>query len=448
MIGFAPGLADRLVRLALAALLAFLAASCGSGAVSGPAPVIVPGPLSISPASATLYSDLPTNFVISGGNGSYIITSSNQAVIPLSGAFTGGTLVVVPNAVAADTPVTLTVSDTARTAAVTAALTVKPRTVSNVVTVTPSASQSAACGTAVCSGGDAEVSVVLTQGGVPLTNRTVRFDVISGDVRIITSAPGLSETLSLSDTTTTDSTGTARMRIRVLSEATSQTALLQVTDTSSGFTQRTAITIAPSSNAPLNAQPSTITFKGTTANTCATGIQADVIVFGGRPPYQISQPGTFQVDPRVVTASGGRFTVRATGQCTAGSAIAVVDANGATVTVNAINTLSDVVPTAPTPTPDFSVSPTSVTLGSCTETANVALAGGAGAGSYFAASGNSAITATVSGNTGSIRRTTGAPTATPPPSPISVAFSDGQTTKQVTVNLAGTGAPPATGPCP
>lgn len=442
MIRFAPGLADRLFSLALALFAATAVTSCGSGAVSGPAPVVTPGPLSITPAAATLFSDLPTDFFIRGGNGSYIITSSNQAVIPISGAFSGtagGVLTVVPNQVGADTDVTLTVSDTAGTTPVGAALTVKPRTVSNVVTVTPSASQSAACGTAVCSGGDAEVSVRLSQAGIPLRNRTVRFDVVSGDIRIITSSPGLPEILNLSANTTTDDTGTARMRIRVLPEANSQTALLQVTDTSSGFTQRTAITIAPASNAPLNAQPSTITFKGTAPNTCADGIQADVIVFGGRPPYQISRPGSFQVNPTVLTASGERFTVRAIGQCTSGSAIAVVDANGATVTVNAINSLSDVVaPVTPVASP-FSVSPVTVSLGSCSDIANVTLSGGSGA--YIASASNTAIRVVVNNNLGSISRTS--PSAAVA-SPQTVKFSDGKSTMDVTVDLVGVAA----GPCP
>ncbi|MGZ5063792.1 MAG: hypothetical protein ACXWAU_18065, partial [Usitatibacter sp.] len=427
---------QRLAAAALSVLSLVVLASCGSGAVSGPPPVPTPGTISISPTSATLFSDLATNFIITGGSGTYIITSSNQAVIPISGAFTGNVLAVVPNAVASDTNVTLTVSDTAGSPPVTAALVVKPRTVNNTVTVTPSASQSAACGTAVCSGGDAEVAVVLSQAGIPLANRQVRFDVISGDIGIITSPAGLPESTSLTATTTTDNTGTARVRIRVTPNATAQTALLQVTDVSSGFTQRTAITIAPSSNAPLNAQPGTITFKGTAANTCASGIQADVIVFGGRPPYQISQPGTFTVSPSVVTLSGGRFTVGATGQCTAGSAIAVVDNNGATVTVNAINTLSDVTP--PT-VPAFSVAPTDVTLNTCTDVASISLVGGTG--SYFANSGNSAVSATANGSTGSIRRSSPSAALT---GPVRVAFSDGQANREVTVNLSGLAA----GPCP
>ena len=361
-------------------------------------------------------------------------------MISIGGALTGGSvLTVVPNQVAADTNVTLTVSDTAGTAAVTAALVVKPRTVSNILTVTPSASQSAACRTAVCSGGDAEVSVMLSQAGIPLRNRQVRFDVVSGDIRIITSSAGLPESLSLTATTTTDDTGTARIRIRVLPDANSQTALLQVTDTSSGFTQRTAITIAPSSNAPLNAQPSSITFKGTTPNTCADGIQADVIVFGGRPPYQISQPGSFQVGPTLLTASGQRFTVRAIGQCTSGSAIAVVDSNGSTATVNASNTLSDVVAPVTPATSPFGVAPTTVALGSCNDIANVTLSGGSG--SYIGSASNSVIRVNINNNLGSISRFTPSAAVT---SPQTVRFSDGKSTSDVTVTLG----PGAMAACP
>jgi hypothetical protein len=423
-------------------VLAMLAACSGN---VGEAPSTTPtGPIVISPSEATLFSDLPTTFVVTGGNGSYILTSSNQAVVPLAGLFTGGnTFTVVPGPVAADTPVILTVRDTGTAAAATATLTVRPRTISNVVTITPSSSQSAACGTAVCSGGDAEVKVVLAQNGVPLVGRQVRFDVISGDVRIITSPAGVPETLGTSGTTTTDDTGTARMRIRVMADATSQTALLQVTDTNSGFTQRTSVTIAPSSNAPLNAQPSTIVFQGTAPETCANGVAADVIVFGGRPPYLISQPGSFAVSPTVVTNSGGRFTVTATGQCSAGSQIAVVDGNGATVSVTASNRLSDVPAPTPTPTPTptpISATPNPVTLNSCSAVANVNLTGGSG--TYFATSGNPSVRATTNGSTGSIFRDPNSPN--PGTTAVTVTFSDGTRTTNVLVNLTGE----ASGQCP
>jgi hypothetical protein len=426
---------DRIARTALAFLALAGLNSCGSGAVSGPPASTTT--LSISPSTATLYSDQPTIFAVTGGTGTYFVTSSDQAAVPLVTSFSGNTLTVVPNPVITDTPVTLTVRDSGTAAPVTAALTVKPRTLSNVVTVTPSASQSAACGSAICAGGDAEVKVTLAQGGVPLVGRSVRFDVVSGDFRIISSDPGLQESTSLSATVVTDATGTARIRVRVLSDASAQTGLLQITDVGSGSTQRTGIPIAPSSNAPLNAQPNTIVFQGVQANTCASGISADVIVFGGRPPYSISQPGSFQVAPTLVTNNPGRFTVTAIGQCSAGSQIAVVDGNGATVTVTASNVLSAVQP-APTPTvPTFTVSPGSVTLASCGDVANVAITGGSG--SYFAASGNSQVTAIVTGNAGVIRRLRNSvpPGPQTAPASVDVAFSDGITSRIVNVTVTG-----------
>jgi hypothetical protein len=425
-----------LARLVLAVVTLAGIGACGSGAVSAPPVVVTPGPITILPDTATLYSELPTTFVVSGGNGNYIVTSSNQAVVPVVASFTGVSFTVVPNPVAADTPVTLTVRDTVSTTPVTATLTVKPRTVSNVVAITPSASQSAACGSSVCAGGDAEVRTTLTQAGIPLRGREVRFDVVSGDFRIITSPAGAPETLSLSGSTLTDSTGTARMRIRVLSDASPQTALLQITDTSSGFFQRTSVGIAPSSNAPLNAQPDRISFVGPDAVRCASGIAADVVVFGGRPPYSITQPGTFQVSPVLVTANGGRFTVTATGQCSSGSPIAIVDNNGATVTVTAANALG----TSASPTP-MVVSPSTVTLDACSSIANVTIAGGQGPGSYFAAAGSGAVVVGISGSMASIRRQSGTPAAA---TPVQVGISDGRQVAQVTVNLSGPGA----GACP
>jgi hypothetical protein len=426
-----PG-ASRLAAGALAALASLALGSCGSGAVSSTSATTTSGPITITPATATLFADLPSVFVVNGGNGSYIVTSSDQQAVPAAGALKGpGPFTVVPNQVAADTPVTLTVSDTAGSTPANATLTVKPRTVSNVVTVTPSASQPAACGTAICSGGDAEVKVALSQAGVPLVGRIVRFDVVSGDVRIITSAPGDPENDALSGTTTTDSTGAAIVRVRVLADATSQTALLQITDVSSGSTQRTSITIAPASNAPLNAQPSTIVFQGVDAGTCATGIQADVIVFGGRPPYLVSQPGSFSVSPTVITNNGGRFTVGATGQCTSGSQIAVVDSNGATVSVTASNKLSDL--PAPVTTVPFQVSPSSATLASCNAVANFTLSGGSG--SYFGTSEDSRLDVRINGNVGSVQA------KSPSDWPMSsgsqntrITFSDGKLSAQVTVD--------------
>jgi hypothetical protein len=447
-----PGAWRRLASLALAAFACMQLAGCGGSVSPLPTPPSV-GPLAIAPSTATLYSDLPTTFVITGGSGVYTVVSSDQSIVPVAGLLNGASFTVAPNQVATDTQVTLTVRDNAGSLPVTAALTVKPRTINNSVTVTPSSSQSAACGTAICSGGDAEVKAVLSQAGVPLASRMVRFDVVSGDLGIITSAPGNPETTATTATVVSDSTGTARVRIRVSPDATSQTAILQITDVSSGFAQTTSVAIAASTNAPLNAQPNTIRFTGPNSTTCSTGTSADVIVFGGRPPYQISQSTAYTVDPLTVANSGDHFTITSTGQCSQqnvdssgnvtflGTPIAIVDANGGSEIVTVINTPA---PATPATSP-FAVAPGSVTLDSCQSQATVALVGGAGLGHYFAASGSNAVLVDVVGNKATIRRQvydpggtgTGPISTGPLPSPVNLAFSDGQTTQPVTVTLTG-----------
>lgn len=424
----------RWMRLILAFGAVALLSACGSGAVSGPPAAVAP--LAVTPSTATLYSELPSAFTLTGGAAPYFVTSSDQATVPVIGTVAGSTFTVIPNPVVAETSVTLTVSDSGSTTPATVSLTVRPRTVSNTITITPSATQPAACGAAICAGGDAEVKTTLLQGGLPLRNRIVRFDVVSGDFRIITSAAGAPEALSLSGTTTTDDTGTARVRVRVLADAPAQTGLLQITDVGSGFSQRASLTVAPSSSSPLNAQPDRIAFIGRDSDTCANGVRADVIVFGGRPPYSITQPGTFAISPLVVNSSGERFTVTAIGQCTSGSPIAVVDTAGNTVTITATNSVAGI----NVSTPALVVSPQTVTLNDCqTQQATVTLAGGLG--TYFAATGSTVVDVRVDGTTGVINRRPGTGAIT---TPVQVGFSDGRSVVQVTVNFEGAGA----GACP
>ncbi len=417
--------------LSLALVLAAVT-GCGSGAVSAPATTPTATPVTVLPATATLYAGLPTTFTISGGVAPYFLTSSDQAVIPLSTTTSATSFTVVPNAVAAESPVTITVRDFLGTLG-SASGNVKVRTISNVVTVTPSSSQPAACGSALCAGGDAEVAATLSQGGIAIQGRTVRFEVVSGDVRIITSPAGSGETLDLSVATTTDSAGVARIRVRALANAAAQTALIQAIDVVSGSFQRIGIQIAPSSSSPLAAFPSQLTFVGPTADTCANNVSAEVIISGGRPPYSISQPGNFLISPTTVSSSGGRVTVTAIGQCSAGSSIAIVDSNGSAVTITASNRLSE-----STPTP-LVVAPNTVTLDTCTAQANVSIAGGTG--TYYIASGSGSITASLAGsNLATIQRAAASGTAS---SPVSVGFTDGRTGQSVTVNLVGA----ALGPC-
>ncbi|HET7549504.1 MAG TPA: hypothetical protein VFJ86_17200, partial [Usitatibacter sp.] len=263
----------------------------------------------------------------------------------------------------------------------------------------------------------------------------VRFEVVSGDVRIITSAPGAPEVDSASTVATTDGTGTARIRIRALPGATSQTALLRVTDLASGFSQTTSVAITSTTNTPLSAQPTTISFTGPNANTCASGPAATVIVTGGIPPYTVSQPGAFAVNPQVLGSSGSHFNVTPNGQCSADSAIAVVDSTGASVTVTASNAPGTVA-VAP-----FIVAPDEITFTDCGQQADVVAAGGTG--SYFASNSSAFLTVRPTATTvftismPPVNATPGSGASSVPLGDLQVGFSDGQTALPVTVHVTG-----------
>jgi hypothetical protein len=421
-------LADSLVAFA-GLVVAAVVSGCGGGGVSGPA--VTTGALAISPVTATVFSDVPVKFVVTGGTAPYFITSSNAAALPVpSGAYNYNELTLVPGTVGADTSVTISATDAKNSTSVSSTVTVRPRTVSNVVTVTPSAT----CSGALCSGSDAQVSAVLMQNGVPLAGRTVRFTVASGALAVVTSLNG-SEILSSTGTAVTDINGRATITVRAFDGAALQTALLDITDLTSGSTVRTAITIAPPAlptPAALAAQPGTLTFSGTQSGTCAQSGAADVIVFGGTPPYSITQPAGFTVTPSVLGSSGDRFTVEPTGQCVASATIGIVDRLGASTTVAVSNTQSSA-----SPPPTFTVTPTAVTLSSCNDQATVLLTGGTG--SYFGSGSGGPVTADAFGsNTGTVSRTPGTGPLTSA-GPYNVAFSDGQTSRTVAVTVTNFG---------
>ena len=422
-------------RLAGAFLVSVLAASCGSGAVSPQ--VVDPDTITILPGSATLYAGMPTTFSIAGGTGQYIITSSNQSVVPVSGTANQGAFVVVPNAVLADTTVTLTVRDTSTTPSTTATLLVKPNGINNSITVTPSGTQGGSCAPAVCSGGDAEVRATLSVGGVPLPGHTVRLQVLSGDFRFIVTPPGQStEVLATSVDVTSDQLGGVSARIRALVDAPNQTPLFQVTDLDSGAFQRSSFLIAQSTGTSPGflVTPESVEFSGRFTGQCAQNVSAIFYVFGGMPPYSVlnTAPSAFSLFDPIVDESGEGFAIAARGVCATDAAFVVRDAQGRTVTVTASNVEGSTTPT------DVVAAPDTVVLTSCTSTASVTVSGGLGPGSYFVGGGSSVLLATVSQGTLTIRRRVGSgvvpPTVPPAPPPeFQVGVSDGRTSDTVTV---------------
>ena len=430
------------LRLAAGFAAALLVGSCGSGAVSNT--VVDPTTLTILPANATLYSGMPTTFSITGGNGQYIVTSSDQAVIQTTSDITSAhSIELVANPVLAERVVAITVRDTGTTPVATATLTVRPNPVANNITITPSSTQGGSCAPAICSGGDALITATISTGGIPLPGHTVRLEALSGDFRFIISPPGSVEVLSTVTDVTSDQVGKVQARIRVLADAPNQTGLLQVTDLDSSASQRASFLIAQSTGTSPGffITPSSLTFTGPRADQCAgSTARATFFIFGGVPPYTIFNTGlnALTVTSNDLSHSGGSFDVVAHGICVdPGIPITVGDSAGHTTSTIVANVRgTDAVP-------PLSVAPTTVTLASCTDKASVSVAGGTG--TYFSGSGSDLLI--VSGTGGSSRTMTierNSGTGPVTVTTVTVGVSDGKESVDVTVTLTGA----ATGFCP
>jgi len=424
-----------LFRIAAAAAVAAGIAACG-GSVSPSSNVSDPTRISILPATAVMYSGLPTTFSITGGTGSYIVTSDNQAVIPSPGNVITNTLTIVPNNVTAEVSgITLTVRDTGTNAPVAALVSVRPGTVNNNIDI---AYTRGTCNPALCSGDDALVTVTLSQGGIPLPARGVRYDVISGDFGLITTPVGTQpEVLANTAATVTDETGKARLRLRATALAPNQTAILQITDIATGAFQRTSFVIAQNGgvNGSYFTIPASVTYTGPRSGVCANGATSNFFVYGGTPPYTIAnpQPTALSVTPGTVGASGGFFTVTAFGNvCPSTTTIGVTDASGRTINAT-------VTSNAGTVTPDpVAVSPSAISILGCSDVASATVT--KGLGTYLQPSSTSnALLATLTGSLLTIRRAS--PSAVPSPTTATVVVSDGLTTASVTVTMAAVACP-------
>ena len=292
--------------------------------------------LAISPATVTLFPDLPFTFNISGGSGLYTASSSIPTVLTVPTNVTGTSFSVTPNAVTADIAVDVTVRD-ARGASAVAKVTVKPSSLLNQITFTPLAPTGTGCGAnSVCSGGDAQIVVRAVQNGVVLRGRQIRFEVFQGAFQLVTPGTGaLVNTLLIN----TDDQGDAVARLTANVGAVTQVATIQTTDVTSSQVRRYNFNIIQqvSGVGILSVLPSgAVTITGAKGapgaeGSCPFGATVDYYIFGGTPPYAVVSPllGVATVAPNTVTIKGGKFTATVTG-CGTVSFI-VTDASGRTL---------------------------------------------------------------------------------------------------------------------
>ena len=384
--------------LAFATLAVLGGCGGGSGAPNNPfkPPPTVPGPLSILPSSATVYSNTPAILTISGGVPPYFVVSSNTAILPVGASVTNGTIVLLPANVLADTAVLITAQDSAGTKA-TATVTVKPAPIFNSLTITPA---SAACGAnSICSGATATAKVTVTgAGGVGIPNRQVRFDVVSGAFAIQSNDPANPLVSTL--TVVSDQFGVAQVIIQATAGVPTQPALLRATELTTGNQQTAQFTIVQTINgsAVLSVIPPDVTFRGADTTQCSNNFRADYYIFGGKPPYQVAATPNFPIAVLLanvpVTVAGGFFTAITNGTCIDPLTFVITDAEGLVTTATLHNLVGTTPPTPPTPPATLVLVPGSVTGANCNGSNSFAFAVTGGTPPYNAAAGPGTVDTT------------------------------------------------------
>jgi hypothetical protein len=368
--------------LTLAALAGVLSlAACGGGngspASIGSTPSV---PLAVLPAAPTVYSGTPATLTVSGGQGPYALFSSDQSVlaVPVS---TDGSFLVTPGVVSTDTTVQITVRD-ARGTLFTIPVLVKAGLLVNSMTlkaddfapvcpndrILSSSPTDDVGSTWICSGQTGTVGVRLQNVvGGGLSGRPIKFDVIQGDFQIFTNAAGQPETFGLSYTVPSDQNGNAVVRVRANPDAHQQLVIVQATDVTSGNFVRGIFVIyqfVPGGTNQLQASPDTVTITGPDTLTCSANVAASFFIFGGQPPYTVTNPfpQALTLQQTLVQNSGGGFTVITKGVCVTPATLTIRDAAGHTTTVTLNNNVGTTPPASNTLPAPIVVTPSASNL--------------------------------------------------------------------------------------
>ena len=366
--GNMSGWSDFQTRVNRAAFAAIVTAclgvisACGDGGAATPT-ISASADLSVLPGATDMFPNTPVTFTISGGSRPYTVVSSNSSILPLNLTVSNGsTFVATANNPAVDTSVTITVRDATGKQA-TSAASVKTAVLLNAITINPSINTGNACGGAdVCTGSEAIARVTARANGGPLVGRTIRFEVLTGALGIVSGA-----TVVNSLTVNADSFGVALATLRAPIGVPNQYSTIRATDVSSGQTVSYVLTIGQTIDpTAITITPSTFGWTGAFKDSCVTGGLTSHLITEGTPPHSVSQsipnysiltgvppgpPGQI-VPPLTVATVGinfGSLLVSTTGLvCSTGSAgniITVVDSIGRVATIN----MSNVVGTADRP---------------------------------------------------------------------------------------------------
>ncbi|HEX6792361.1 MAG TPA: hypothetical protein VF304_00805 [Casimicrobiaceae bacterium] len=383
--------------LTLAAMAGVLSlAACGGGGGS-PSQNNSTGnvTLAILPASPTVYSGTPGSLTVSGGRGPYTVFSSDQTVLQVPST-TSGTFAITPGTVSQDTTVQVTVRDAAG-AIVTIPVVVKAGLLVNSLTLKADDFNTTDCpndriestsptddvgSTWICSGQTGTVGIrIQNANGGGLSGRQIEFDVIQGDFQIFTNAAGTPDTFGLTYTVPTDQNGNAVVRIRANPAASQQLVIVQAKDVTSGNFVRGIFVIyqfLQNGNSQMQIVPNTVTITGPDTLTCSSGVANTFYVFGGKPPYTISNPVPqfLRLGQSIVANSGGGFTLTTLGGCVSPATIAINDSAGHTATVTLNNNVGTAAPSTTTSPIPIVITPSNVPALTCGANTNIVATGG------------------------------------------------------------------------
>lgn len=362
-------LVKRGAMLALFGSITALVASCGGGGTtSDPRQV---GDLAILPGSGTLYANVPQTFTIAGGRGPFIITSSENTVIPLNMTLNGNSFTVTPNQPGVVDPqedpnvvpsrsVIITVRDAAGTQ-ITATYNVLQNFLTGYnLSITTTATCAAAASTTsidACAGADSLISLVPISAGLRFANKQMRLCATFGPFDFIVDSTG---TTNQCVTVTADSGGNIFARIRVRPNVPTQYAQFRLTDVATGQYRDITfvVTNASGNQTELSLLPTTVSLTGANSGSCGTGL-FNLFVFGGSPPYTAgtTQPSSISITPPIVNRSGDAFSVQVFNPnvCLTTANVVVTDAAGRSATMDITTTAG----TTPAPTP-LSVAPSTL----------------------------------------------------------------------------------------
>lgn len=421
------------------AVSALLLASCGGGGASTPTTPNPNAPLSILPAAASFYAGIPYTIQVAGGRRPYLLSSSDSTVLAVPGQLNANSFQVIPNNPGVIDPNLPPGSVPQRTAniqvrdqdgnQVTAAISVLQNFLTGYST---SFVSDCVLGGQACAGGETIVFVTPVTNGLLYGNRVIRFEVVRGNYQLVIpeSPSNPTRTLANAYTTNTDHTGTAIARLVVASNAPGQLATIRIIDVATGVYTDQVFLISPTpSTGVVSIVPSSVTFTGLTNTRCGTG-SADILVFGGNPPYTAtSTNGAVAVTPNTSSTTPGRFTVTALNQSICGTfTVVVTDSTGSRAEVTVTTELGT------TATPAVVVSPATLSILACGGSGSVSVVGGGGTG-LVANSSSPFLGAALSGNTLTVTRLAGqGGVVNNTPTPFTVSVTDGATSSTLTVN--------------